>query len=103
MRWWRRAFGESGSRAPASGDLPLRLGVGDAEPRQAEPERYEVKSLSALATKYGQIPPDEVAGSESGRAYLDYGPAEILADSAAEPLRSGPEDTLWAEIDEDRA
>jgi hypothetical protein len=58
----------------------------------------QVRSVAALAKKYGFAAPDEWVGSESSHAVLDYGePPVVLADSSQEP-DPRLEEQLWESI-----
>lgn len=72
-----------------------RRSTSDGKSLEGRHGGIEVRSVAALAKKYGFAAPDEWVGPESSRAVLDYDePPEVLADSSQEPNPKLQEE-LW--------
>ncbi|MGO9907367.1 MAG: hypothetical protein ACLP4R_11550 [Solirubrobacteraceae bacterium] len=75
-----------------------RRSTSDGKSLEGRHGGIEVRSVAALAKKYGFAAPDEWVGPESSRAVLDYDePPEVLADSSQEPNPKLQEE-LWEGI-----
>jgi hypothetical protein len=67
-----------------------------SEPADSDAKNSKVKSLEDVAAKYGLAPADEVAGSRSGRAYLDFGRPILMADSTSSSRQTEADRELWS-------